>query len=135
MSAPRVIRVVYLYIFSVVGLVLAVIGAVGMLDLALKAAVFTAAERDQAWHERMPPTPPDPPRARAAAEDSTLEAGDRATLRAWAEDYRRWEETGRRIDPVRSRRERAAAQNLALLLVGIPLYLYHWRTVRREAQA
>lgn len=135
MSAPRVIRVIYLYIFSVVGLVLAVIGGVGMLDLALKATLFTQAERDQAWHERMPPMPPEPARARAAAGDSTLDADDRGAVRAWAEEYRRWEETGSQIDPVRSRRERAAAQNLALLLVGIPLYLYHWRTVRREAQA
>lgn len=37
------------------------------------------------------------------------------------------------IGLVRGQRERDAARNPALPATGIPLYLYHWRSIRREA--
>ena len=47
-------------------------------------------------------------------------------------EYERWKEQVARIDPVRARREREAARSLAMILIGLPLYLFHWRIIRRE---
>jgi hypothetical protein len=132
MSSQKVIRTIYLYLFSVVGLVLLVIGAVGMIDMGLKASLFRQADEQRAWMERTPPMPPGYAMDGAPA-DSTLDPKARAALAEWAVQYREWQERGKKIDPVRAQRERDAARNLALLAVGFPLYLYHWRTVRREA--
>lgn len=132
MNSQRVIRTIYLYLFSVVGLVLLVIGAVGMIDMGLKASIFRQADEQRAWMERTPPMPPGYVVDGAPA-DSTIDPKARAALKDWAAQYREWEERGKKIDPVRAQRERDAARNLALLAVGLPLYLYHWRTIRREA--
>lgn len=33
-----------------------------------------------------------------------------------------------------SRRQRELSNSIALILVGTPLFLYHWRTVQKEAK-
>jgi len=39
-----------------------------------------------------------------------------------------------KIDPVTCRRHKDAFLNLAMILIGLPLYLYHWRIIKRETQ-
>ncbi len=133
MATRGVIRTIYLYLFSIIGLVLLVIGAVGLIDMLLKATVFTQAESQRHWMERMPPSPPGAFPADRFLEDGALDPKERELLRDWATQYQAWQERGKDYDPVRAQRERDAARNIALIVVGLPLYLYHWRTVRREA--
>lgn len=45
MNKKELIRTIYIYIFSLVGLVLVTIGAVRLVDLGLKATIFTEADR------------------------------------------------------------------------------------------
>ncbi len=45
MERKELIRTIYLYLFSLVGLVLVVIGLVQLVDLGLKAYVFTKADQ------------------------------------------------------------------------------------------
>jgi len=33
-----------------------------------------------------------------------------------------------------SQRQRDAAESLALIIVGLPLYLYHWLTIRKDLE-
>ena len=130
------IRVVYLYLFSLLGLVLVVIGSAQLVNLALRTYVLTEADAELRWQHV--PEPPmramAPERARQMADDSVtpLEPEEREALRSWAAEYERTREQREAVDPVRSRRQRDAAGALGLLLVGLPLYLYHWRTIRRE---
>jgi hypothetical protein len=133
-SSQRLIRTIYLYLFSVVGLVLVVIGAVGMIDLGLKATVFPQADRQRAWMARTPPSPPFGGE-QAGVPDSSLAPKERAALAEWSAQYREWQEREMKIDPIRAQRERDAARDLALLAVGLPLYVGHWRTIRREVSS
>ena len=127
------IRSVYLYLFALLGLVLVTIGSVQLVGLGLRSWVLTAADAEVRLRAM-----PEPPLRLAPREleilqaDSTLDPQVRAALRSWAEDYERIRAEREQLDPVEARRQREAAEALALLLVGIPLYLYHWRTIRRE---
>ena len=47
-------------------------------------------------------------------------------------EYKAWKERQDNFDYIKASRQRQAASNLALVLVGFPLYLYHWLIVRRE---
>ncbi len=127
------VRTIYLYIFAMLGLVLLVIGGVGFVDMALKAFVFTSADEEQRVWARQPPQPY-ALRIDAISESDELSEEDRAAIRSWLDNYREWEETSARIDPVRSSRERSAARNLAFIIIGLPLYLYHWNTIKRETK-
>lgn len=127
------IRPVYLYLFALIGLVLITIGSVQLVGLGLRSWVLT--EADAEMRVRYTPDPPmmlRPDRMERLQADTTLDQETRETLRQMAEDYRRMREEREAIDPVKSRRQRDAARALAFLLVGFPLYGYHWRTIRRE---
>jgi hypothetical protein len=126
-------RTLYLYLAALIGLLLVTIGGVRLVDLGLRSWVFTAADRLDAMHMYQPPLPHALERVRAAAEpESGLTEEERAMIRQWLAEYRRWEERQVSADPVLARRQAAAASSLAMILIGLPLYLYHWGTIRRE---
>lgn len=127
------IRPIYLYLFALLGLILITIGSVQLVGLGLRSYVLTEADaeaRMRYMHE--PPMAMAPDRAERLQSDTTLDEATRRALQRWAQDYERLQERRDSIDPVRSQRQREAAGAIALLLVGLPLYLYHWRTIRRE---
>ena len=127
------IRVVYLYLFALVGLVLLTIGGVQLVSLGLRTFVLTEADAEMRMHYM--PDPPmrfAPDRVTAAAGDTTFSPQEREAFRQWAADYERQRRMREAIDPVRSRRQRDAARALAFLIIGAPLFVYHWRTIRRE---
>lgn len=128
------VRTLYLYLAALFGLMLLAIGGIRLLDLGLKAWVFTAAEQEERLSYQQPPMPMALERAEriGAGEPAELSADERAAIRQWLADYRQWQERSRAVDPIRSRRERSASTSLAMILVGLPLYLYHWLLIRRE---
>jgi hypothetical protein len=129
-----VIRTIYLYLFSLIGLVLVVMGSVGFIDMALKAYIFTQADAEQALWARQPPMPYALERTERIAESDQLTEDEKNAVSNWIKDYESWQERQSAIDPVTAERHRSAARNLAQILIGIPLYLYHWGIIRRETK-
>ncbi len=130
------VRTIYLYLFALVGLALLTIGAVRFVDMGLKAFVFTKAEELQRLYKAMPPLMPYlPERIEKLQEGGELSDEAKATIKQWLADYEDWKERRSKIDPVTARRHRDASNNLALILVGLPLYLFHWRIIRRETRS
>ncbi len=132
MPQHPLIRTIYLYLFALVGLILLTVGGIGFLNMALKAFLFTDADKERILYDERPPIPFKlQTLERMTAKDELTE--DEATrLRSMLEDYEAWEQRRKEVDPVKSRRHREAAENLAFLLVGLPLYLYHWRQIRSD---
>lgn len=130
------IRVVYLYLFALIGLVLLTIGGVQLVGLGLRTFILTEADAEMRMHYM--PEPPmrfAPDRATAAANDTTFSPQEREAFRQWAADYERQRRMREEIDPVKSRRQRDAARALAFLIIGAPLFAYHWRTIKKERAA
>jgi hypothetical protein len=106
------IRNLYLYLFSFIGLLIAIFGAVQLVDLALNTFVFPDAD-----------TYGDYPRFPGEyAED--LSAAEQAEYEERLAEFAEVEQ--------RRNRQRQLSSSLSMLVVGIPLYLYHWRTITRE---
>lgn len=97
------IRLVYLYLFAAVGLVTVIIGTVRMVDLGLKVFVFKDADKYEIYPTKLPDGKP---------EMSTEE------LQA------------RQERETRRNRERDLVAALSMLVVGLPVYLYHWKTLQ-----
>jgi hypothetical protein len=134
-AARSWIRLVYLYLLSLIGLILITFGGIRLLDMGLKAFVFTQADREQRVAMMQPPMPYALERVQRieSAEAVSLEAEERALLRQWLEDYRQWRQLQSSVDPVVAQRQREASSSIAWILVGLPLYLYHWGLIRRDA--
>jgi predicted cobalt transporter CbtA len=109
------IRKIYLYLFSLVGLVLVIIGCVNLVNLALKAYVFTAA--DQYYSYPVAPAPAD-----KSATTTVPATPSDAQVKAYQDMQ------------TKSSRESTAANALAMIIVGIPLYYYHWRVIQKDKE-
>jgi hypothetical protein len=138
MKKQSLVRTIYLYIFTLLGLILLIIGGVNFLNMGLKAFIFTQAEEEQRILYKQIPT------LFSASEIDNLEKEideenqvclseeQKSDIENWLVDYNNWKETSLKIDPVVTRRHRDASLNLSLILIGLPLYLYHWKTIKRE---
>lgn len=99
------IRLIYLYLFSFVGLLVVVIGSVRMVDLGLKIFVFPEADK----YDFSIPQPVDEKTKMDEAQMKAQSAREQAR-----------------------NRQREFTGAFAMIAVGLPLYLYHWRTIQRE---
>ena len=111
------IRKIYLYLFSLIGLVLVVIGCVQLVNLGLKAYIFTAADQ----YYNYPVAAPVSLIGKSASSTVPAEPTD-AQMQAYQDEQ------------TKSQREQTAASALAMIIVGVPLYLYHWRVIKRDKE-
>jgi hypothetical protein len=99
------VRLIYLYLFSFVGLLTVVIGSVRLVDLGLKVFVFPDADRYEFTSPKIPGEP-----SPVNEEEMKMQA---------ARDQTR-------------NRQRDLSNSIAMIAVGLPLYLYHWKTIQKE---
>jgi len=132
MRKPSSVRTVYLYLFALVGLALLVVGGVRFIDMGLKAFVFTQAEEDQRFFPSQPPMPYPLEVVENLQNEEGLSEAEKAAIQRWLADYEIWKEKSSNFDYLTVRRHRDASLNLALILVGFPLYFFHWRMIKRE---
>jgi hypothetical protein len=97
-----------------VGLVLCVVGLVSLINLGLRTWVFTKSD-----YPCYQPVAVDK-NSNVSAEDQQAQA-DR--------DQKNCEE--QRV----SSKQSSASNAIAMLIVGLPLYLYHWKVVRADKEA
>jgi hypothetical protein len=132
------IRTIYLYLFTIVGLALVVSGSVKFLDMGLKAFVFTKAEdperMNQQYYYGYSSSIPLEKLGAYVETGTELTDQEKATLKSYLAGYKQWQEAQSKVDYVASTRQREASNNLAMILVGLPLYLYHWRIIRKETK-
>lgn len=129
------IRTIYLYLFTIVGLALLVTGGVKFIDMGLKMFVFTKAEEPERLQQMYYyPTPISVAKLETYQESGELTAEEKETLKDFLANYKEWQEKEANIDYVTSNRQREASNNLAMIIVGLPLYLYHWRIIKKETK-
>jgi len=139
MEKYPLIRKIYLYLFSMVGLVLIIIGTARFVDMGLKTYVFTKAYEQQRI-EWARPAYIDKEfiaeiKAQTDLKTRELTEDQYQRVKYIISEYENWELTQKEIDPITSQKHRDASGNLAMMLVGLPLYLYHWLVIRKELKA
>ncbi|HKB88696.1 MAG TPA: hypothetical protein VKC53_03545 [Patescibacteria group bacterium] len=107
------IRLLYLYLFSFIGLLVVVIGSIRLFELGLKVYIFKGA--DQYTFAQPVKVAPDGKEISLTQEEKDQQKKDSET------------ETNRQ-------RERELSGALAMILVGLPLYKYHWNIIKRESK-
>ena len=103
------LRLLYLYLFSFVGLLITVIGGIQIVDLTLKTYVFKVTE----YSYYPEPMPVEGGKTLVSAEDSLK----------------------RNQQEESNQRKRQLSNSLAMIAIGTPLYLYHWKTIKKENKA
>jgi len=128
------IRTIYLYLFALIGLAFLISGAVRFVDMGLKAFIFTKAEEQQRLNFRQPPMPYSVEKIETLQEDEDLSEEEKIIVKEWLTDYKQWKEESSKINYLDAQRHRDASSSLSMILVGLPLYLYHWEVIKKEVK-
>lgn len=144
MSTHTWIRTVYLYLFALVGLAITVIGSTMLVNLALKTWIFTEADsyNRYGYIERPPSLTIDREalmieNLQNCGEDCNLSEVQLQQIDNWLADYQWWLENQKnteQIDYRKQERQRQASTAISMIMVGLPLYLYHWSTIKRDGK-
>lgn len=108
------IKKVYLYLVSLISLVILVIASIILINLALKTWVFPKADENY-YTAYCPQTT-----------EKTPDGAEISQPRECIDDqYAKDQRT--------AQKQRDAAQALAMIIVASPVFYYHWKLARREA--
>jgi len=119
------VKKVYLYLVSFAALIIAIIGSIMLINLALKTWVLTKADQDfyQPDYYRCTANQQaanDPKAAPITIDESKCSADELAKLKAEANDRRT------------AQKQRDAATAIAMVLVASPIWYIHWKWARKE---
>ncbi len=98
------LRLLYLYLFSFVGLLVTIIGSIQIVDLVLKTYIFKVSAPQYYSYPVM--------------------EGEQKISKEEIDTRNRQQES----DDIK----RQMSNSLAMILVGTPVYLYHWKTIKKE---
>jgi uncharacterized membrane protein YcgQ (UPF0703/DUF1980 family) len=120
MSKSQIIKTVYFYLVSLIALMMVVFSTADLVNLGLKTWIFPKADmqeyRDQPCKYMIPSEP-----GMEQSEDT------------YQQRIAECEENQISEDEMRAiRKQKDAVRDFSFLFVGIPLFLFHWITIRRE---
>ncbi|MEK7590396.1 MAG: hypothetical protein AAB454_01660 [Patescibacteria group bacterium] len=114
MNKYPLIRKIYLYSLALIGLILVVIGGVRLVSLGLKTYIFTKADIYYSYPSARP----------------VKVAGDKTATEFIEPTKEELDEFNK--NQASSNRQREAAESIAFMVVGLPLYLYHWTVIKKD---
>lgn len=118
MGKGSIIRSIYFYLAALVGLLMMVFSGADLINLGLKTWVFPNA--DEELYYTCPERPPVP----AGIETEAAPTGEEALGAKCPTDAQRTQAL--------RRRQSSAIRDISLIVVGFPLFLFHFRVVQRE---
>ncbi len=128
------IRTIYLYLFSAIGLILLIFGSVRFMDMGLRAVIFTQADSVERVQRNHYIAPVRPLNLEVERYEDDLTDEELYLLRSMIEDYEKQKQDWDNIDHYAAGKQREASSNLALIIVGLPLFLYHWHMIKKDQE-
>ena len=127
MKTTKTVRTFYLYIVSLLSLIFLAVGVGNLLNTTLKATFFKEAEkRDYSvcynypyYYSNIEKT--------AEMDEVQLEQIDNMIR-----DYENWKEKNTGETCYKSEREKKIVDSLSMIIIALPLYIFHWMMIRRE---
>ncbi len=137
-----VVRTIYLYLFALVGLGMLVIGCSMIINLGLKTWIFTRADQVENVRRPLPLYLRDSDvqsveALKACGDKCELTEKQKQQIKNWLNDYENWQKSEKSRDPkfyITRSRQRQASTAISLILVGLPLWLFHWTTIKKDVK-
>ncbi len=122
MFKTQIIKIIYFYMVSLIALMMVVFSTADLINLGLKTWVFPKASLNE-WRE--------PPCSIMITKDPMIDQTDEMYQQRIQQcEASRMDEN----EAIIIRNQQSAVHDISFLAVGIPLFLYHWLTIRREKQ-
>ncbi len=132
MKKTSIIRIIYIYLFSAIGLILLIIGVVRFIDMGFKVFVFKEAEKEESLLYKRPPLDCYSLPIEKIKESNDFSEKEKKELKNLVKRYEEWQKEQKEINYLKARREKNASISLAMIFVGLPLYVYHWYIAKKD---
>ncbi len=132
-----VIRPTYFYFISLASLLMVVIAGGFLINIALKTWVFPSAQQADKLASNIYPVQQvsserDSVKSiSACGEKCGIDKETVALANSWITDYDAWQ---KEVSTPQNSTQRQAASSIPFVLVGIPLFWYHWSIVRKQSK-
>lgn len=117
------IRRVYLYLVSLISLIIIVVGCINLINLGLKQWVFTKADQN---YYAMPVT---------GVDCAVLTAAEKIKYPECADPNFTAKEEQRQKDSRTAQKQQEAANAIAMIVVGSPVFYFHFRLAKKDSAA
>ena len=125
----KTVRTFYLYVVSLLSLIFLAIGIGNLANTTLKATIFKEAEkRDYSVCYSYP-------YYISSVDLKNLEGltvNQNEKIESMIRDYEAWQETNTGESCYRSERENRIVNSLTMILIALPLYIFHWAIIKKE---
>lgn len=125
----KTVRTFYLYVVSLLSLIFLAIGIGNLANTTLKATIFKEAEkRDYSVCYSYP-------YYISSVDLKNLEGltvNQNEKIESMIRDYEAWQETNTGEACYRSERENRIVNSLTMILIALPLYIFHWAIIKKE---
>jgi hypothetical protein len=125
----KTVRTFYLYVVSLLSLIFLAIGIGNLANTTLKATIFKEAEkRDYSVCYSYP-------YYISSVDLKNLEGltvDQNEKMESMIRDYEAWQETNTGESCYRSERENRIVNSLTMILIALPLYIFHWAIIKKE---
>lgn len=125
-GSREVIRNAYLYLVSLITLIMMVVSCAQLINLALITWVFPKADSSYIYYGPKPVPGAEMKTPDDKRTPEQIAADDARAQKQWEEDREHSEE--QRV----AQKYRDLVQNISFLLVATPLFLYHWSVIRKD---
>lgn len=115
----HLIRSIYLYLVSLIALVMIIFSMADLVNLSLKTWIFTQADKADYYTPVCSESAP-----------STLKSEEaKPPGKETCEEIEKQEKKGHD-----ARKQSSAVRDLSFILIGLPLFLFHWQLVKKEKE-
>ena len=129
-----IIRTIYLYIFALVGLIIVITGSIRAFTMGLEVLVFKDVDKQEQLNYARPLSVPYVEGLKSAQDNESFTEDEQATIREWLASYEEWKLNSESFDHISARRQKETASILSSIMVGLPLYFYHWNLIKKETK-
>ena len=133
-KTKTLIRNIYLYLATFVGLMMIAIPAGQLLKLSLQNWFFPLAIEQEYRYEEAIPTKPYINRINENTDLATIKLTQEevAILSNWQSDYKTWQERQNKVDWRAARMQQNIVDNLSIMLVGLVIFLAHGYVLKKD---
>lgn len=128
-KTTKTVRTFYLYVVSLLSLIFLAVGIGNLANTTLKATIFKEAEkRDYSVCYSYP-------YYISSVDLKNLEGltvDQNEKMESMIRDYEAWQETNTGESCYRSERENRIVNSLTMILIALPLYIFHWAIIKKE---
>lgn len=124
----KLIRTIYLYLASLISLIFVAAGAGNLLNTGLKAAFFPEAEKKSYYECTAQP----PVYGCESLKDSAKNETQAKEIDALLKDYDNWKKENSGQPCISAARQNRIVDALTMLIIAIPIFLFHWNIIKKE---